>query len=83
MIRTLKFALRYDLVNSPAIGCCATQPSVAYNHAVDVPWTGHQAPALTVRITIRRLLSGPVLPVARLQALANMGKARPSIAWTA
>ena len=36
MIRTLKFALCYDLANSRAIGYHATQQSAAYNHAVDV-----------------------------------------------
>ena len=36
MIRTLKFALRYDPANSRAIGYYATQQNVAYNHAIDV-----------------------------------------------
>ena len=36
MIRTLKFALRYDRANSRAIGYHATQQNAAYNHAVDV-----------------------------------------------
>ena len=36
MIRTLKFALRYDPANSRSIGYCATQQNAAYNHAVDV-----------------------------------------------
>ena len=36
MILTLKFALRYDQVNSRAIGYYATQQNAAYNHAVDV-----------------------------------------------
>ena len=36
MIRTLKFALRYDPANSRAIGYYATQQNTAYNAAVDV-----------------------------------------------
>ena len=36
MIRTLKFALRYDPANSRAVGYYATQQNAAYNHAVDV-----------------------------------------------
>ena len=36
MIRTLKFGLRYDPVNSRAIGYHATQQNAAYNVAVDV-----------------------------------------------
>ena len=36
MIRTLKFALRYEPANSRAIGYYATQQNAAYNHAVDV-----------------------------------------------
>ena len=36
MIRTLKFALRCNPVNSRAIGYYATQQNGAYNHAVDV-----------------------------------------------
>ena len=36
MIRTLKFALRYDPANSWAIGYYATQQNAAYNAAVDV-----------------------------------------------
>ena len=36
MIRTLKFALRYDPANSRSIGYHATQQNAAYNHAVDV-----------------------------------------------
>ena len=36
MIRTLKFRLRYDPVNSRAIGYHATQQNAAYNVAVDV-----------------------------------------------
>ena len=36
MIRTLRFALRYDPANSGAIGYHATQQNAAYNHAVDV-----------------------------------------------
>ena len=36
MIRTLKFALRYDPANSQAIGYYATQQNLAYNAAVDV-----------------------------------------------
>ena len=36
MIRTLKFALRYNPANSWAVGCYATQQNVAYNAAVDV-----------------------------------------------
>ena len=36
MIRTLKFALRYDPANSRAIGYYATQQNAAYNAAVDV-----------------------------------------------
>ena len=36
MIRTLKFALRYDPTNSRAIGYHATQQNAAYNHAADL-----------------------------------------------
>ena len=36
MIRTLKFALRHDPVNSQAVRYYATQQNTAYNHAVDV-----------------------------------------------
>lgn len=36
MIRTLKFALRYDPFNSWSVGYHATQTNAAYNHAVDV-----------------------------------------------
>ena len=36
MIRTLKFALRYNPANSWAVGCYATQQNAAYNAAVDV-----------------------------------------------
>ena len=35
-IRTLKFALCYDLANSRAIGYYATQQNAAYNAAADV-----------------------------------------------
>ena len=36
MIRTMKFALRYDPANSQANGYHGTQQNAAYNHAVDV-----------------------------------------------
>ena len=36
MIRTLKFALRYNPANSWAVGCYATQQNAAHNAAVDV-----------------------------------------------
>ena len=36
MIRTLKFALRHNAANSPAIGYYVTQQNAAYNAAVDV-----------------------------------------------
>ena len=36
MIRTMKFALRYDPANGQAIGYHGTQQNAAYNHAVDV-----------------------------------------------
>ena len=36
MIRTLKFALRYNPDSSLAIGYYATQQNAAYNHAADV-----------------------------------------------
>ena len=57
MIRTPKFALRYDPSNSQAIGYYATQHNAAYNTAVDVL---NREPEFATRPTPSTANGGPV-----------------------